>query len=323
MGSPDPFRPLGIDVQGSFLSTSVRAFQGTHRNWPWVLLYGLTVAGAAGVVGTPLTQSLDEFFRHRPAAAELYPGPRLLYLREWLRQPGFSTAWDAFTSLAVGVGLVLWVVHLLISSGWLVMVGVRGLRRHPVGTGLLLGVRTLSRQLRAWPLWFLIWVGAAVGGFLAWRGLLAFLVRTHRDGWVVPTLYGGLAVAVVGLWVAGFHWDLTRVLALQAVRKPGLSAGRAVRTALRRWDTAAGLVVVYALVPLGAVSVLAFVHKVWMALHPTTAAALGWMTFAVGLWVRLWSRLAYYAHLSLVFADPSALVEAIRPVPEPAGPASD
>lgn len=302
-------------MTNTFAGTAVQVFRWTQRNWPWVLLYWLAVAGAAWLVGTPLTQSLDEYFRQRPAAAELYPGPRIFYLREWLRQPDFSTAWDAFTSLAVGVGFLLWVVHLLVSSGWLVMVGVRGLRRHPVGTGLLLGTRTLARQIQAWPLWFLTWIGVAVGGFLAWRGLLALLVRTHRDGWVVPTFYGGLAVAVLGLWVAGFHWDLTRVLAMQTVRKPGLSAWQAVRTARRRWDTAVGLILVYTLVPLGVVSVLAFIHKVWMALHPATAVALGWLTFAVGLWIRLWSRLAYYAHLSLVFTDASALVEAIRPVP--------
>ncbi|MDW7983098.1 MAG: hypothetical protein RMK16_00225 [Acidobacteriota bacterium] len=307
-------------MANTFAATAVQAFRWAQINWPWILLYWLAVAGAAWLVGTPLTQSLDEFFRQRPAAAELYPGLRLLYLREWLRQPDFSTAWDTFTSLAMGVGFLLWLFHLLVSSGWLVMMGLRGFRRHPVGTGILLGTRTLARQIQAWPLWFLTWIGVAVGGFLLWRGLLNLLVRTHRDGWVVPTWYGGLAVAVVGLWVAGFHWDLTRVLTMQTVRKPGLSAWRAVRTALRRWDAAAGLVFVYALVPLGAVSVLAFVHKAWMDLHPATAAAFGWLTFAVGLWVRLWNRLAYYAHLSCVFTDASALVEAIRPVPAGAVP---
>jgi|GEM_PF-1702296 hypothetical protein len=315
----DGFPPKDLPER-PFWPTLVRAYVETHRNWPWVLLYWLAVAGAAGLAGMPLTQSLDAYFRHRPAAAELYPGPRLLYLREWLHQPGFSATWSTFTSLTLGVGLLLWLVHLLVSSGWLVMVGVRGLRRHPVGTGILLGTRTFGRQIQAWPLWFLGWVGVAALGFIAWRGLFSVLVRTHRDGWVVPTFYGGLVVAGLGLGIAGFHWDLTRVLALQTVRKPGLSAWRAVRTALRQWATGLGLVLVYALIPLGAVAVLAFVHKLWMAFHPKTAVALGWLTYALGLWVRLWSRLAYYAHLSLAFGDPAALVEALRPVPTEAAP---
>ena len=280
-------------------------------NWRWIAVYWIGVIVLGTMAFSPVARSLDRYFHHRAAAAELYPGPRAQYFFEWLRETSATPVVSTVgVLLVIAIGLI-WMLHLVISTGWLHFCLSDGFGYFRVTEGLRRGSLYVRHQLIALPLWLILWGLILIPPAAGVRLWLQYARSHHLDAWL-STTYGGILLgSIAAVFLAGLHWDLTRISAFEP--RPFWAAFRGLRRLMMRPLATLAVWMFYTGLSAGIVWALAQGHRWWMSHAELGAASWGWITYLAGIWVRIWNRFAYYNHLCEVHTVSVARPEGLEP----------